>query len=218
MNWARLYFGLLIVAVGVVLLLDNAGTLDAGDVLGTWWPAAIIGAGLIGFLSNPRHWPIPAMLILGGTALLLSTTDVIDLWDIALPALVILAGLFVIFGFGFGKRSDTDDSRISSFTMFSGAEIASHSNSFESGNIGAMFGGAEIDLRDSTPAPGASMDVFVAFGGVEIKVPQGWRVDMRGMPLFGGFENVTAKEPVEANAPALAVHATALFGGVEVSH
>ena len=36
MNWGRLFFGVLIVAVGTILLLDNAGTLDAGEIFGTW--------------------------------------------------------------------------------------------------------------------------------------------------------------------------------------
>lgn len=217
MNLARLYFGLLVVAVGTILLLGTADILDAGEILGTWWPVALIGAGLLGLIANPRHWPIPSMILLAGTALLLWTTDVIDILDFLLPALVILAGLFVIFGFGFTRREEADD-RVSSFTMFSGSEIASHSTQFSGGNVGAMFGGVEIDLRDALPAPDASLDVFTAFGGVEIKVPRGWRVDMKGLPLFGGFENVTTKELLEGDAPNILVHATALFGGVEVSH
>jgi len=218
MNWARLYFGTPIVVLGVLLLLDGADVLDAGDIISTWWPVALIGAGLLALIANPRHWPVPVVIIVGGTAILLRTTDVVDSLSLIIPALVIVVGLFVIFGLGFGlNRSETGD-RVSSFNMFSGNEIASHSVNFEGGNVGAIFGGTEIDLRDAMPAPEASLDVFVAFGGVEVKVPEGWRVDMDGMPLFGGFENVTAKETLSGDAPSLNIHATALFGGIEVKH
>ena len=48
MNWGRLYFGLIVVAVGVLLLLDQAGVLDAGEIFGTWWPVVLVAAGMIG--------------------------------------------------------------------------------------------------------------------------------------------------------------------------
>jgi hypothetical protein len=42
MNWARAYFGFLIVTFGSLMALDNAEVLDAGDAIATWWPAALI--------------------------------------------------------------------------------------------------------------------------------------------------------------------------------
>jgi Domain of unknown function (DUF5668) len=217
MNWGRLFFGLLIVAVGTVLLLDNAGVLDAGEIFGTWWPAVLILAGILTFAANPRHWPV-ALIITGvGVAFLLSNLDMVDLGNFIIPAVIILVGLLVLFGRGLGARTEAGD-RVNSFNVFSGSEIASHSKQFQGGNITAVFGGAEVDLRDTLPAPGAQLDVFAAFGGVEVTVPQGWNVVTRGLPLFGGIENATAKDPVPADAPTLAVNATVLFGGLEIKH
>lgn len=218
MNWARIFFGSLVVAVGVLLLLDNSGVLDAGDVISTWWPVVLVGAGLLTFLANPHHWQVPLILVFVGAALLLRTLGVVDSLDLVIPALLILIGVFVIFGRVRPGREVSDNDRISSFNVFSGTEIASHSAQFEGGNVGAIFGGAEIDLHDAKLAPDASLDVFAVFGGVEISVPEGWQVVTRGFPIFGGFENVTAKERVGPDAPVLEVHATILFGGVEIKH
>ncbi|MEX1124717.1 MAG: LiaF domain-containing protein [Acidimicrobiia bacterium] len=146
------------------------------------------------------------------------TLDVVDSLSVVVPALLILIGVFVIFGRARPGRDVSDSDRISSFNVFSGTEIASHSAEFKGGNVGAIFGGAEIDLHDAKLAPGASLDVFAVFGGVEIAVPEGWQVATRGFPIFGGFENVTAKERIEPGAPVLEVHATILFGGVEIKH
>ena len=217
MNWGRLFFGLLIVAVGTVLLLDNAGVLDAGEIFGTWWPAVLVLAGILTFAANPRHWPV-ALIITGiGVAFLLSNLDIVDIGSIVIPAAIILVGLLVIFGRGLGSTTEAGD-RVNSFNVFSGSEIASHSKQFQGGSISAVFGGAEVDLRDTVPAPDAALDVFAAFGGVEVTVPEGWNVVTRGLPLFGGIDNATAKEPVPADAPTLAVNATVLFGGLEIKH
>jgi hypothetical protein len=217
MNWGRLFFGLLIVAVGTVLLLDNAGVLDAGEIIGTWWPAILILAGILTFAANPRHWPVALIITAVGLAFLLSNLDIIDLGNFIIPAAIILVGLLVLFGRGLGARTEAGD-RVNSFNVFSGSEIASHSKQFQGGSISAVFGGAEVDLRDTVPSPGAELDVFAAFGGVEVTVPQGWNVVTRGLPLFGGIENATAKDPVSADAPTLAVNATVLFGGLEIKH
>jgi Domain of unknown function (DUF5668) len=217
MNWGRLFFGLLIVAVGTVLLLDNAGVLDAGEIFSTWWPAIVVLAGILTFAANPRHWPVALIITAVGLAFLLSNLDVIDLGSFIIPAAIILVGLLVLFGRGLGAKTEAGD-RVNSFNVFSGSEIASHSKEFQGGSISAVFGGAEVDLRDTVPAPGAELDVFAAFGGVEVTVPQGWNVITRGLPLFGGIDNATAKELVSADAPTLAVNATVLFGGLEIKH
>jgi Domain of unknown function (DUF5668) len=217
MNWGRLFFGLLIIAVGTALLLDNAGVLDAGETIGTWWPAIVILAGILTFAANPRHWPVALIITAVGVAFLLSNLDIIDLGNFIIPAAIILVGLLVLFGRGLGAKTEAGD-RVNSFNVFSGSEIASHSKQFQGGSISAVFGGAEVDLRDTVPAPGAQLDVFAAFGGVEVSVPQGWNVVTRSLPLFGGIENATAKEPVSMDAPTLAINATVLFGGLEIKH
>lgn len=218
MNWGRLFFGGLIVALGVLVLLDNAGTLDAGDIIGDWWPVAVILAGLISLAANPSRWAMPALIVLIGVALLLGTLDILDLGAVLVPAIIIVVGLFIIFGRGIGSRTDDTGDSIQSFNAFSGSELASNSNRFRGGSISAVFGGAEVDLRNATLAPDAQLDVFAAFGAVEIRVPDGWQVSVKGLPLFGGIENATAKEKLPPGSPFLPVNATALFGGVEIKH
>ncbi len=218
MNWARAYFGTLIVAVGALLLLDNLDVIDSGDIIGTWWPVAIILGALLSYFANRRHVVMPLILALAGAAILLTTTGVFDSLELVIPLLIIVVGLFLIFGRRVGSIQGDIGNTVSSFNLFSGSEVASNSTSFEGGTVGAVFGGAEIDLRHAGLAPDATLDVFVAFGGVEIYVPRGWRVDISGFPIFGGFDNATGKEPMPADAPLLRIDATVLFGGLDVRH
>ena len=218
MNRARVLFGSVVTVLGALLMLDYADVLNAGEVIDAWWPAVIVVAGLMAMWANPQHWMMPLVVTAAGSVLLLRSTGVVDSLAVAGPALLILVGLLVILGRGVNQRVVATADRVNSFNVFSGSEIASHSDHFEGGSVGALFGGAEVDLRYAQPAPGAELDVFVAFGGAEIKVPEGWQVITHGIPIFGGFENVTAKESVPAGAPVLDVNATVIFGGLEVKH
>ncbi|HEY7565262.1 MAG TPA: DUF5668 domain-containing protein [Acidimicrobiia bacterium] len=217
MNRARLLFGSVIVAVGTLLLLDYANVLDADAAINTWWPLVLVAAGLLALFGNPRHWLGPVAVVIAGTILLLRTTEVVAA-DVVGPLLLVIVGLLVVFGRGFTHRWVRSPDRVSAFNVFSGSEIASKSDHFEGGSVGAIFGGAEVDLRGAAPAPGAELDMFVAFGGAEVKVPEGWRVQTHALPIFGSVKNITASEPVMAGAPTLDLSATVIFGGIEVKH
>lgn len=219
MNLGRIVFGTIAVAVGAVLLLDALGLADSNRVFEDWWPLILVFTGAVAYLSNPKKWLVPGVLVVGGASILLQTTGVVDSLDLIGPALVIVIGIGIIVGAGGSRHAAaTLQDRVASFNAFSGSEIASHSPQFEGGNVSTLFGGTELDLRDASLAPGAALDVFAAFGGVELKVPQGWNVVTHGLPIFGGFENVTAGEIVGPDAPVLDVNATVLFGGLEVKH
>lgn len=218
MNWARAYFGALIALVGGLWLLEAVDLVDAGEVISNWWPLALIGGGILGSVLNPRHWIPPLLLVAVGASLLLSSLGIADAAAVILPSALVVAGAFLVMGRGFGTNRTKAGDRVNSFNIFSGSEVASHSATFEGGSIGTVFGGAELDLRDARPALGATLDVFSAFGGVEVKVPEGWRVDIAGLPLFGGFENATTKDRLAPDAPALHIDATVLFGGLSVKH
>jgi hypothetical protein len=216
-NHARLLFGSILLAAGAVLVLGAAGVLDSGEVIANWWPLALVATALVMYAATPRHWVTPTIVGVVGGMLLLETLDLVDnAGELVLPVVVIGAGLALLVG----RRRPTvvEGDRITAFAAFSGTEVASHSKHFEGGNIGAVFGGAEVDLRDAELAPGASLEVFTAFGGTEVKVPEGWKVVTHGLPLFGGFENITTKEILAPDAPVLDVTATVLFGGLEVRH
>ena len=218
MNYARFVLGTLLIVVGGVYMFEYFGWIDdAGGIVADWWPLALIFVAVMLFAANPRHWMTPLIVALVGGLVLLNTTGVADTEvNVAWPVLIIALGLMVLFGRR-GAHSSSDD-RISAFTAFGGTQVASHSKHFEGGNIGAIFGGAEIDLTDATLTDGASLDVFTAFGGTELKVPQGWKVVTHSLPLFGGVENVTHKEHLDPDAPTLDVSATVVFGGLEVKH
>ena len=58
------------------------------------------------------------------------------------------------------------------------------------------------------------------FGGVDIRVPDTWRVVLKGMGVFGAFEDKTVPPKTDPNVktPELVITGAALFGGVKVDN
>ncbi len=82
----------------------------------------------------------------------------------------------------------------------------------------AVMGGVKLDLRDARIAPGVSeIEVLAVWGGVEIWVPDGVRVEVVGMAVMGGFEAKSGLSSLDdPNAPVLRISGFVLMGGAEI--
>jgi hypothetical protein len=90
--------------------------------------------------------------------------------------------------------------------------------SFRGGEVSSVLGGAVIDLREARVAgERADLEVLALMGGVEIYVPDGWRIHGDVTSVLGSFEDKTRVPPADATVT-LHVHGTALLGSVEIKH
>ena len=55
------------------------------------------------------------------------------------------------------------------------------------------------------------------WGGIEIRVPDDWTVDLRGVPVLAGFVDKT-RPPAMATEKRLVIRGMALMGGVEIKN
>jgi Cell wall-active antibiotics response 4TMS YvqF len=102
--------------------------------------------------------------------------------------------------------------------IFEGGEYASTAPSFTGGELLTWYGGGRLDLRGATIAPGgADLRIRAIFGGVQLVVPNTWRVEVDVTPILGGIANGTTA-PADPDAPVLRISALAVFGGVAVSN
>jgi hypothetical protein len=224
LDLGRLLIGMTVVALGVVLLLDSAGVLDSDSAIDHWWPTLIVAAGVLTLIERPPSIVRGTLLTGVGAVLLLFSTDVFEgsAWDYVWPALLILVG-FVIVSRWHGRTIPTGASEedvVRATAIFGGPRLVCTAQKFQGAWLTAIFGGVELDLRGARPAPdGASVNATVAFGGVDVLVPKGWRISVRSTPIFGGLDDKTDHaQPPAADAPALHIDAVALFGGVSIKH
>ncbi|MFI8187263.1 DUF1707 domain-containing protein [Streptomyces sp. NPDC085946] len=81
----------------------------------------------------------------------------------------------------------------------------------------AFWGGGEIDLREADFA-GREVEIncVAIMGGVEIVVPPGVEVVVRGVGIMGGFDQREDGVPGDPGAPRVVVTGLAFWGGVGV--
>lgn len=217
MSPVRTWFAILLIAVGGLWLADASGLLDAGEVIATWWPLALIGLGLTTVAVERCFRPGSIALLVIGTVLLLARTTGLD----AAPVFwacgaILLGGLLLVRRVGRPAGSERSAGG-STLAIFSGARQVVQTDHFRHADVSAVFGSATLDLREAHLDAGATVDATAVFGGVEVLVPPGWRVELSGLPLFGGYDDKTrGPQPLPVDAPVLRVVATAVFGGVTV--
>ncbi|KOG36456.1 DUF1707 SHOCT-like domain-containing protein [Streptomyces resistomycificus] len=84
-------------------------------------------------------------------------------------------------------------------------------------NCFAFWGGGEIDLREANFAAGeVEINCIAIMGGMQVIVPPGVEVVVRGIGVMGGFDQREEGVPGDPGAPRVIVTGFAFWGGVGV--
>jgi predicted membrane protein len=222
----QFFFGLAALFFGVVFLLDNMDLID-GRIYLRYWPLFLVAFGLVK-VFNPRHHGtgrfVGIMFIIIGGLLLLRTFGMTDLGfrDIW-PLILVLIGGSLIWGsrsrFGMASSDMTPadpSSEVNGVAILGGFQRSANTQDFRGGDLTAVMGGCDIDLRQAAiKGESAIITVFALWGGIKIKLPHTWSVSLEGTPFLGGFDDRTV-QPSDSTAKRLIVRGTAIMGGVEL--
>lgn len=220
------FFAICLIILGIVLLLDNLGIATFGQTVGTWWPLLLVILGLDQLFASRFTNLFSWGLILVGIILQLRQLGLLHPEQLraAWAILLILIGIGILFGFSRSKASWSSTSPqdfVNSFIVFGGTEQHITSSDFRGGNATAIFGGIDFDLTGAQLAEGVqTMSLQAFFGGIDLIVPEGWSVEIRGIPFFGGIEDSRHHRvvPQGESRQKLVINAMAIFGGVEIKN
>jgi predicted membrane protein len=228
----RYLFALVLIAVGIGILGDLFGQWDFAAILSEWWPVLIIALALNALVRLPRRpWGALFWLVVGVMLLLWELALLpANLWALIVGILLIALGVYVLLP----KRRKAppaplaprepqwetlppDRDTMREDVMFSGAQRRFTSPHFRGGTANVAFGGATFDLRQAELVPeGATLELAVTFGGIELRVPDHWTVFSSGDMVLGSCENRTRPAADIAGKPVLHVICSGAFGGIEI--
>lgn len=222
----RLVFGIIVVTLGVLFTLDNLDLVESGEVL-QYWPVLLVFFGLqrLTGMGSERRPGFGFAMTIFGTWLLLHNLGIFpyDPWDFW-PVLLILLGFSMVTGSlrraKLGPAGVEDPSTtISALAFWSGIERKVVSQDFRGGDITAIMGGHEIDLRPAGMSAGsqAVIDMTIVMGGVDIRVPEDWKVSCEVFPIMGGVED-HSKPPAGEVRGHLVLKGFVMMGGVEIKN
>jgi predicted membrane protein len=238
-NW-RLVLACGAIGFGVLLFLSNLGLMPAFDFWSLWpliplaagvgkltsdrsaarvWGIFLIfiGAfflarnfGWLRFHTGNENWIFPLILIGVG---FLALMNVLDSARGVHPKRAI--------GTNIWRRGEMDhDSMVADVAVLGSVKRKMDSSNFRGGDLTSILGSIEIDLRPATIAPNpeasAVLNATAIFGAIKVRVPQHWRVKMRGVSLLGNFEDKTLPPNTGLSAPALVITGWSVFGSVEI--
>ena len=230
--------GLLLIAAGAIFLLDRNGIIDAGDIL-HYWPLALFALGVVKLIEPSGSRVFALLLTVAGGVLSLDAFGLIHfriktMW----PVLLIVLGIALLWrsieGRGYrGRRPGmaflsgpgggqaTSITRLNEWAVFGGGDRQIVTKEFEGGELLAIFGSWNVDLtRADIKAKEAFIEANCIFGGVTLRIPDAWEVQMRAGGVFGGTDDKTRHPRGDelASAKRLVVTGTAIFGAIEVKN
>jgi hypothetical protein len=233
---ASLIFGLAIVAIGVLFLLDNFGV-PVGNVWG-YWPVILIAIGLAKVVDSrdTAGRSGGAIILLVGLVFMADKIHLPffnnrNLWDLW-PLAIIAVGFMMLWGALEGKGvvgvagapgswgGSSAPGNCNMFSIFGGSN-RKVSGDFKGADLVAVFGGGGLDLRNATmSADEAVVNVNAIFGGFEIRAPESWLVQVHVTGIFGGHEDKTHQpDPrLVPNPKRLVVRGATIFGGLGVKN
>ncbi len=232
-------WGLAVIAIGLILLLDQMEIVSAHHVFQYFWPAFLIFFGVegLGFCNGPgRFWG--SFLTVAGVVLLLSNLGYLHVrWSMFWPLAIILWGIWILsrsFGIGsswgekwvrplrinLGEGFVSDSPDMHSDVVFSSSQRRITSRNFRGGKVAAVFGELKIDFTEAEiEGEEAVIHLDAVFGVVEIRVPTTWVVVSRGAAVFGEYSDRTVHaQPPGPGAKRLVVKGGAVFGTVLIKN
>jgi predicted membrane protein len=225
-------------AIGVTFLLGNMGYLDVRQVF-AFWPVILIIFGVVRIVESRDYrqtagifWVVVGLFFLLGSFGIIRMTFR-ELW----PILLIGAGALILWRTALGRRehpglrnvsqaepasssdanTTSSNSLVSATAILAGVERRINSQDFRGGDVTAIMGGCNLDLRGAsiTPPHQPVLEVFVLFGGIEMRIPDDWTVVSELEVILGGFDDRKA-DPPKDDSKRFILRGTVLMGGVEV--
>lgn len=226
-RFKKLAFAALVICAGITLLLINTGIIPHEyKSLIFSWKTLIIGIGFVNLFSR-ESLPTGIILTLIGASFVFADNSPmhIKLHEVLIPLILILIGIAVLFHKKKSRckltaschNTQTDESVLEEINIFSGNKKMFTGPVFNGGSMINVFGGTEIDLRNSTlPPETGQLDLICVFGGASLIVPDDWTIKFETVAILGGFADKRSKL-IETDAnKTLVIKGICIFGGGEI--
>lgn len=218
--------GILIVAVGVLILMKQTGVILPHWLLS--WKMLLIAIGIISLVKHNFRQLWGVVLIGIGSLFILkdfypNTIDTKFIW----PAVLIIIGISMLYKLFFSGNNDfkksmnnvSGEDYFESNTVFGSVDKKMVSKNFKGADLNAVFGGNEIDLTQADFTGEAIINARAVFGGISLIIPASWTVKSELTSVFGGIEDKRASYVItdQDSTKVLIIKGSCVFGGIEIN-
>lgn len=233
----KIAFGLVLIAVGVVLMLEKMNFIS--PEVTHWiftWQMLLIVIGFVNIFSRESYVSGLILIMIGSFFLVPRIIDLpFNFIGMFWPVLLIGGGVLLILKHSVKSicgekktgaftednvgQSPTDgEGMVDDFNILGGTKRR-YTSKFRGGKFVNIFGGSEIDLSQAQlDNEVAIVETVCVFGGITLYVPSDWEVQVEVVSILGGFSDkrsyvrTTVVEPRKR----LIVKGVCVFGGGEI--
>ncbi len=220
MKPSQVFFGVALIVLGVLLLLDRF----TGISFGSWWPLLLILFGLwlvitrgrFGYSAEGGQEEAPVQGPDQGAAAEAAPST--EPAPGAQPA-----GTAGAQAAGPGADTSAPQAASASRALDFERTVAFSEmherfvSTLRRGKATAVFGSGVVDLTHAViPAEGASVGVVAVFGSMRVYAPASCTVTLKGTPVLGSYELKPGAANARGTGPELRMEGAAVFGEVEV--
>lgn len=221
---SNIMWGIVLVAIGVILALNSIGVTSINIFFRGWWTLFIIVPCFIDLFKNEdKTGNIIGIII--GLFLLLACRNILSfvlVWKLIVPVILVIVGLSLIFKDAFKKEIKESIKKLNKdkkdneyYATFGGSDLNFDGEEFKGADLSAVFGGIKCNLRSAKIKNDVVVNATSIFGGITLLVPNDVNIKVVSTSIFGGVDNKKSKIK-ETNEKTIYVNATCLFGGVEI--
>lgn len=142
------------------------------------------------------------------------------LWPLALVAI----GVVILLKRQFPKQFDGtqiqagDLNFINESNIMGGSSKKFFTKEFIGGKINCIMGGSEVNLTEADLVNNSVLNIFVVAGGIALRVPKEWNIQLDIMAIAGGVDDKITKYPENVVNPAkrLVLTGYVVAGGIEI--
>lgn len=221
-NMATSFKGLLWIILGIGIAGNVLHWWNFSIFFRGWWTLFIIIPSIFGVIRNGFRSSSGFWLIVGCVLLFSSRSAISVGWIVKLiiPLALVFAGMRMLMRgraiqFGGNAYSNNTGNGMKITAVFNGKEEHYPNDLFFGGEATAVFGGADLDLRNAVIENDVTINAEAVFGGVDLKLPIDVNVKVRSSAVFGGVDNHITRAEVPS-WPTVYINATAVFGGVDI--
>ena len=217
----QVVIGLLVAAIGAVLLLSTLGVAVLGSLI-LWIPSLFILFGLWRLAANGfkrPSGPVLIILVAGFVQFAVLGVSFAIIW----PAVLIAIGVAIILH-QFGRRrsshanqSGPDAGGVDTFNLMGSVRRSASSSDYRSGEVTAIMGSTHLDMRDAVIAEKPStLEVTAVMSEVRLRVPSGWRVQLNTTTLLGETDDQRRRDEDHDTTPDLVIGGLVLMGSLKI--
>jgi hypothetical protein len=186
-NYVNVATGMCFVGFGILFLLATNGRMELQEIV--------------------KLWPV-ALILIGGAVILQARRGDANVNLAPIGGLIWILLLGLLFSHAFERRAKAGehDGRVQLFAVMGGDKGPVLTGDFTGADITTVMGGAELDLRQASIAPGGTVvvDLFTAMGGCVIRAPADWQVDIQTTSIMAGVNDQRKRRPADDAEPAAA--------------